>query len=82
MKKYITCLDDYPSVRPELNAIKSVWSWMKNFIQLHIGTQQQLERLVLKAWQQIPLSIIQKYIDRIHAIIQKIILFGGWDIGD
>jgi len=42
----------------------------------------QLERLVLKAWEQIPLSIIQKYINHIRVIIQKIILADGWDVND
>ena len=83
MHESITCLDDYPSVSPELNAIESVWGWMKNFIQPHnIRTQRQLERLVLKAWEKIPLFIIQKYIDHIRVKIQKIILAGGWDIDE
>ena len=77
----ITCLDDYPSVSPELNAIESVWGWMRNFVQSHHPkTQKQLENVVLKAWQQIPVSIIQAYIDRIRSIVEQIILADGWDI--
>ncbi|CAF1519695.1 unnamed protein product [Rotaria sordida] len=79
----IECLDDYPSVSPELNAIEPVWGWMKHFIESRRPkTQKQLENLVLKAWQQIPISIIQRYIDHIRVIVHQIIVADGWDIDD
>ncbi|CAF3618266.1 unnamed protein product, partial [Rotaria sp. Silwood2] len=43
----IQCLDNYPPFSPELNAIESVWGWMKHHVQSnHPTTQKQLEHFV------------------------------------
>lgn len=83
LQNHIECLDDYPSVSPELNAIESVWGWMKKFVQSRYPkSQQQLEDSVLKAWRQIPITVIQEYIKHIKTIVHKIISADGWDIDD
>jgi transposase len=77
----ITCMDDYPSVSPELNPIESVWGWMKHYVESHHPiTQQHLEYLVNQAWQRIPLTIIQGYIRHIRTVVQQIIEADGWDV--
>ncbi|CAF5076180.1 unnamed protein product, partial [Rotaria sp. Silwood1] len=32
-RKRIRCMDNFPAVSPDLNAIESVWSWMNRYIQ-------------------------------------------------
>jgi hypothetical protein len=32
-RNHIICMDDYPPVNPDLNAIEYVWSWMNQFVQ-------------------------------------------------
>lgn len=79
----ITCMDDYPSVSPELNAIESVWGWMNKYVQSkQIKTQLQMERFVQEAWERIPIAVIRGYIDNISKITQKIFSVDGWDIDE
>lgn len=83
LQNRIECLDTYPSVSPELNAVESVWGWMKKFVQSrHPRSQQQLEDSVRKAWQQIPITVIQGYIKHIKTTVHKIISADGWAIDD
>jgi transposase len=50
-RHHIRCLDRYPPVSPDLNPIESVWSWMNHYIQQRNPySQQNLERLVMDAW--------------------------------
>lgn len=76
----LVCVDDYPAASPDLNAIESVWSWMNRFIQRHHpASQQQLEQLVLDAWNQIPQSVLRAYIDHVQEICRQVIMNQGWE---
>ncbi|CAF1130987.1 unnamed protein product [Adineta ricciae] len=77
----IDCMDDYPSVSPELNPIESVWGWMNRYVQSrHPRSQRHLEVLVRQAWQEIPIITIRVYIQHVRTIIQMIIAAQGWDV--
>ncbi len=81
MYNNMQCLDDYPSVSPELNAIERVWGWMKHDVQSHHPRpQRQLENCILRAWENISISIIQGFIKHIRTVVQQIILASGWDV--
>ena len=71
-------LPDYPPYSPELNPIEHVWSWMSAFVNGEGPTNQQsLERAVELAWQEIPQSRIQAYIEHLPAVCRRIIDAGG-----
>ena len=77
----ISCMDDCPSVSPEVNAIESAWGWMNRYVQFrHPRSQQNSEKLFKEAWQRISITVIQCYIPHIHTIVQQIINGQGWDI--
>ncbi|CAF2716037.1 unnamed protein product [Rotaria sp. Silwood2] len=66
----IRCMDNYPAVSPDLNAVESVWSWMNRHVQRnHPNSQQRLERLVEQAWNTIPQDVIRGYINNISNIL-------------
>jgi len=70
----ITCVDNYPPVNPDLNAVESVWSWMNRYVQRHHpNSQKHLERLVQQAWNMIPQNVIRGYINNIPNICEHII---------
>ncbi|CAF1296858.1 unnamed protein product, partial [Rotaria sordida] len=74
----ISCMDNYPPVSPDLNAIKSVWSWMNRYIQRNRpNSQQRLERLVQQAWNRMPQNVIRGYINNIPNICAQI--NHGWE---
>jgi len=77
---YITCMGNYPAASPDLNAVESVWAWMNRYIQRHHpNSQRSLERLVRRAWNAIPQTVIQGYINNIRNICNQIIDNNGWE---
>ncbi|CAF1016776.1 unnamed protein product, partial [Didymodactylos carnosus] len=65
----IRCVDNYPAVSPDLNAVESVWSWMNRYMQRnHPHSQQRLERLVQQVWNTIPQNVIRGYINHVPNI--------------
>jgi len=79
-RNHVTCVDDYPPVSPDLNAIESVWGWMNRFVQSRFPrSQQHLEELVAAAWEAIPQSTIRGYIRNVHSVCDRIIANHGWD---
>jgi transposase len=76
----ISCMDSYPPVSPDLNAVESVWSWMNRYVQRrHPNSQQHLERLVRQAWEEIPQHVICGYISNLSNICDQIIASRGWE---
>jgi transposase len=74
----VNVLPNWPPYSPELNAIEHVWSWMSRFIKQQAPTNRdQLKRAVRLAWQQIPQSVIQGYIDHVPAVCRQIVAAGG-----
>jgi len=74
LNNHLDCLDDFPPVSPDLNAIEYVWSWMNKYIQRrHPDSQQRLEDLVEEAWNEIPQQIIVNYIDHMIGVCDQII---------
>ena len=67
-----------PGNSPELNAIKSVWGWMVNYIQYRAPeTRVQLDNLINEAWAAIPQNTIQAYIRHIQTVVRDIIAAEG-----
>ncbi|CAF1550923.1 unnamed protein product [Adineta ricciae] len=76
---HIRCMDDFPSVSPDLNAVESVSSWLNKYVQSrHPNSQRHLERLVQRAWNAIPQVVIRGYIRHIPDICNQIIANNGW----
>jgi hypothetical protein len=76
----IRCMDNYPPVSPDLNAVESVWSWMNRYIQRnHPNSQERLELLFEQAWDVMPQNVIRGYIDNMSNICNQIIGNDGWD---
>jgi transposase len=74
----VNVLPNWPAYSPELNAIEHVWSWMSGFVNNQAPTNRnQLKRAVRLAWQQIPQSTIQGYIDHLPSVCRQIIAAGG-----
>jgi len=79
-RKRIRCMDNFPAVSPDLNAIESVWAWMNRYIQRnHPDSQQHLKMLVQQAWNLIPQDVIRGYINNVPVICQQIISNNGWN---
>jgi transposase len=78
--KHIRCMDNYPAVSPDLNAVESVWSWMNRCVQRnHPSSQQHLEFLVRQAWNTIAQNVIRGYINHLPTICNQIITNRGWE---
>ncbi len=76
----IRCLNNYPAVSPDLNAVESVWSWMNRYVQRnHPNSQQHLEFLVRQAWNAIPQNVIRGYINHLPNVCDQIITNRGWE---
>ncbi|CAF1511276.1 unnamed protein product, partial [Didymodactylos carnosus] len=76
----IRCLDNYPAVSPDLNAVESVWCWMNRYVQRnHLNSQQRLGRLVHQAWNTISQNVICEYINHVPNICNQIIANHGWE---
>ena len=74
----VNVLPDWPPYSAELNPIEHVWPWMARFVNTEAPTnRRQLKRAIRMAWQQIPQSTIQAYIDHLPTVCRQIIDAGG-----
>jgi hypothetical protein len=65
----------WPGNSPDLNAIEPVWFWLKQRTTAQGATtdREELKRRWYKAWQDIPQSVLQHFVERIPSHIQEII---------
>ena len=68
---------DLPPYSPDLNLIKQVWSWMKNWIEARWGTArvglEDIRYRVLAAWQALPSDHLQRLIESMPRRLQQVI---------
>jgi transposase len=70
----VSVLADFPPYSPELNPIELVWSHMSHIVNSQSPTSpQELQDAIQHAWDEIPQSEIQHYIDHLPSILTKII---------
>ena len=69
----------WPGNSPDLNAIEPAWPWMKKTTTARGAPQskRQMEKAWYKAWDDLPQSSIQAWIERIPHHIQEIIRLKG-----
>ena len=79
-RNHVSCLDDYPPVSPDINAIESIWSWMNRYVQHRFPrSQKHLEELVAAAWEEIPQGVIRGYIKNVRNVCERIVANHGWE---
>ncbi len=67
-------INDWPPHSPDLNAIEFVWSWMTNYVNSQSPrTDAELKNAIELAWQNLPQSKIQSFIDHVKNNMQKAI---------
>lgn len=70
----VKVLDDWPPYSPELNIIEHVWSWMTAYINKERPkNRRELKRYIRAAWNEIPQSTIQAYINNLPTVMKRII---------
>jgi transposase len=69
----------WPSNSPDLNAIEPAWYWLKRQTTKHgvASGVEQMKKDWLAAWEKLPQTLIQKWIERIPKHIKQIIKCGG-----
>ncbi len=74
----VRLLADWPANSPDLNPIEHVWSWMTTYVDKEAPTDKRtLEKAILSAWDEIPQSVIQRYIGHLNNVCQQIIAAKG-----
>lgn len=74
----VNVLPDWPPNSPDLNPTESIWAWMTRFVNSQAPTNRnQLKRAIRMAWQHLPQSTIQAYIDHLPTVCRQIIDAGG-----
>ncbi len=72
----------WPARSPDLNPIKHVWSWMKNYLYKDLGQRERLagkrlKEAILQAWEAIPEGYLQGLMDSMPRRIQAVIQLQG-----
>lgn len=74
----IRLLDPYPAHSPDFNPIEHVWSWMTHYVNIeHPTDRRSLIEAIARAWNAIPQSVIQGYIDNLPARLAAVERAGG-----
>ena len=69
----VPVLPNWPPYSPDLNPIESVWSWMTNYVKDKQPTSTpELKAAIQHAWDDIPQTVIQAYIDKVPTTCLKI----------
>ena len=69
----VRLLDPYPANSPDFNPIEHVWSWMVREVnKSRPSNHASLVKAVENAWQALPQSVIQAYIDNLPAQLVKV----------
>ena len=74
-----------PPYSPDLNLIKKIWDWMKDYIENTFPermTYAQLKRAVQEAWDSITTDQLNELIDSMHYRCQAVIDADGRQIPD
>lgn len=74
-----------PAHSPELNPIEKVWGWIKHKLtkrETPPKTKDELEIAVREIWEQMPLSIIRKFISYQYQNVIEIMRVGGESIDE
>lgn len=74
----VNLLDPYPANSPDFNPIEKVWSWMVREVNKHRPSNHaSLVNAVQSAWDSLPQSRIQSFIDNLPAQLAKVEKAGG-----
>ena len=74
----VRLLDPYPAHSPDFNPIEHVWSWMTHYVNNeHPTDRRSLIDAIERAWNAIPQSVIQGYIDHLLARLAAVERAGG-----
>jgi transposase len=74
----VRLLDPYPAHSPDFNPIEHVWSWMTHYVNNeHPTHRRSLIDAIERAWNAIPQSVIQGYIDNLPARLAAVERAGG-----
>jgi transposase len=69
---------DFPPCSPDLNAIESVWGWMKRRVAASgAQTADDLKRAIRDAWRELPLDTMRGYIEHVSNVMRQIVANGG-----
>ncbi|RPA76391.1 hypothetical protein BJ508DRAFT_331167 [Ascobolus immersus RN42] len=72
---------DWPPYSPDINPIEHVWEWMKDWIDKmephRPKTVEEARNALYAAWDAVPFAIINKFIENIPHILEKIIEHEG-----
>ena len=68
----------HPPQSPDLNPIEMVWAWMKKLVEKSKAkNRSELKEAIERAWESLPISVINNCIDHNYTVMQYIINNNG-----